>query len=167
MVILIEPDPIECAAAHCDQTLTSLAIRTSLVLSAIMDYGFKNAADKADMEWTLWASATRTNFLWLATLAVALVDQHERRFCTDGLYQCRDIIDFAITTAARIKPGNYTLWPEPTGYNTGKPVQSHRKAYCADKHSYATWTLPGRRPIWFSEVYDEVAHSLALIQKKQ
>lgn len=166
MVILIEPDPIECAHAHCDQVVKILAIRTSLVLSAIMDYGFKNAADKADMEWILWASATRTNFLWLATLAVGLISEHDRRFGVGGLTLCRDVVDFAITTATRIKPGYYTLWPEPAGYNTGKPVQSHRMAYCQDKHKYATWTLPGRRPIWFSEVYDEVAHSLVYKPKK-
>jgi hypothetical protein len=146
MCSVIEPDPIKCAAAHCDQDLKATAIRTALVLSAILDYGYNNALCHAPSAWVLWASKTRGNYLWLCALLVGLIHQHDLRFGVRGMVKARDVLDHATNMASIVPAGRLTFWPSVGGEFSGF-VSGYRAKY-REKDKYATWKDPGQRPDW-------------------
>jgi len=143
---VIDPDPIKCAAAHCDQDLKATAIRTALVLSAVLNYGYHNAICHAPSAWVLWASRTRMNYMWTCALLIALIDQHDRRFGFRGLKTARDVVDHATNMASIVPAGRLTLWP-PAGGRFSGFVSGYRQEY-REKAKYATWTEPGQKPSW-------------------
>lgn len=174
-VFVLLLDPVLCAAAHCDQHVGKMLLEACQLLcgahpvpadrerwlamlpldrlrSALLPYSHSHRNHPC----AVWTRRRPGNYVWLASLALVLADEHEHRFGT--VHGSRVVAEWCAERACLVdfEEGGATPSPfaqaMPEQYRGPDVVAAYRAYYAAEKRQLrgkpVTWT--GRpRPEWF------------------
>ena len=150
-IFVLDLDPKQAAVTQLDKHVVKMPLESAQMLcSALIAHGvedtpYKKAHPKHPC--TLWAAATRTNFLWLVDHGISLSEEYPSRY--GKRHKSQDVIEWCATLADKIPSGPLTKFAQamPEQYKNSDPVIAYQQYYMGEKRNIATWKQ--NRPNWF------------------
>lgn len=151
-IFVLDNDPRVAAAQHCDKHVVKMILETVQMLSTVRDRYGESAPYKPSHKkhpCTLWAGASKENYVWLVQLGLALGKEFESRYGKKHLSSIRllEIVDppesmpsLGLTPFAQAMPADYKC---------ADAVEAYRTYYINDKMRFATWTRGASVPGWW------------------
>tara|TARA_R100000353_G_scaffold25167_1_gene21571 strand:+ start:3379 stop:3906 length:528 start_codon:yes stop_codon:yes gene_type:complete len=151
-IFVLDNDPVKAAQYMDDQRVSKMIIESGQMMRAALGRHGMTERDcrqfgiltKSGTPWrithknhpcTLWAGDSRTNFMWLATHALALCREFEQRYLKE--HACRQPIMHMIDWMDNIPEGDYTPFAQamPDEYKHEDAVTAYRAYYHSKVHS--------------------------------
>lgn len=154
-VFTLDLDPRTAATMHVDKHVVKMPLESAQMLStALRSVGIDDArlyrATHRRHPCTLWAAATRSNFMWLIDLGLALCDEHRHRYPASRPHKSRTVIEVAREYVDALPGGELTPHAQamPDACKVpGDAVAAYRRYYVAEKMRFASYR--GRAwPTW-------------------
>lgn len=152
-IFALDQDPAKAAAFHCDVHVVKMILESAQMLSTVLrgigaDCPSLYKPTHAKHPCTIWAGETRSNFLWLVSLATELGKEHARRHSPKRPHKSLSVIHTARTMAAGLPAGPLTPFAQamPDDLRDPDPVLAYRQYYRRDKAHMAKWRAPSQRP---------------------
>lgn len=162
-IFALDDNPREAARAHVDRhvvkmpveglQMLSTAVRLSWPARRLAEYENRNRREvwkvaHPNHPSTLWARASLSNWKWLRSLTLALLEEHEFRY---GLHRSETIATVNFLPDPRIEDSglhDFSLavpaWLEEADL---PPVITYRLLYCTEKSHLLSWKRRGP-PSW-------------------
>lgn len=152
-IFILDKDPNIAATFACDRHVVKILLEVAQILSTNIRF-HKNVANfykktHENHPCTIWARATRHNFMWAAVYGLALSDEYTWRYGKQ--HKSRLIIEKAIDYADCFVHDDLTPFAQamPQQFKNQDPVHAYRTYYAAAKYKICTWKPPAIEPIWW------------------
>lgn len=154
-IFVLDTDPVACAEMHADKHVVKMILETAQLLSAGINLRYGGQVDglykttHQNHPCSIWARQTRSNFLWLADLGVALCDEYNFRY--GKIHKSLSVIERAQKLSSLITLDYMTPFAQamPELYKSEDAVKAYRNYYKIEKSSIAKWTKRSA-PLWFN-----------------
>lgn len=145
-IFRVDDDPIIAAQQLCNRHVVKMILETAQMLSTINGGPYKPT--HANHPCTLWAKASKCNYIWLVLHGLALSAEYTARYGKH--HKCEPIIEQLAKVPDFITEVLPTPAPKcmPEQYIQESVVDSYRAYYRNDKSRFATWPK-GQTPEWF------------------
>jgi hypothetical protein len=168
-IFMLARGPIACARAHCDKHVVKMPLEYAEML-ALAHWHREIASGKVqrvgyttDSAWpkigkrhlnhpcSLWARASRQNYLALFNLFVATLDEYEFRYGREHSY--RRFVDTFYDVPTDLEASGLTrpYQAMPEQYRRRSAVEAYRLYYLAEKARFAKWTRRAPPDWWIAD----------------
>ncbi len=153
-IFVLDHDIPTCARYHADQHVVKMILESAQMLCTVVNLSGGKAAYRSTHTrhpCTVWAARSRSNWIWLRRLALALNGEYRYRFRAASDHESARVIrglsvpgiaDHGLTEFAQAMPDGYRV--------PGNPVEAYRRFYIGEKSRFAKWTRR-KPPKWFVE----------------
>lgn len=153
-IFVMDRDIRTCARYHADQHVVKMILESARMLCTVINQNGGRSpyrSTHARHPCTLWAARSRSNWLWLRRLALALNEEYRYRFRAVSDHNSARVVrglslpgiaDHGLTEFAQAMPERYRV--------PGDPVAAYRRFYIGEKSRFAKWTRRSP-PKWFLE----------------
>lgn len=154
----LDPDPVVAAAYHCDKHVVKMILEEAQMLCTAhrlhgdvtpdLDAALYRATHQ-NHPCTIWARATRDNYLWGYRLLVALCDEYTHRY--GKVHATARLLPILATVPIGITDTGLHPFPQamPDECKTDDAVEAYRQYYIAYKSNFARWTKR-EVPSWYT-----------------
>lgn len=152
-IFILDSDPEKAARDQCDKHVVKMILESAQLMATAMTYhGVLQAPYKpthVNHPCSIWARATRTNYLWLLSHHEAMLDEYTLRYGKEH----KTSLHFNAWEAGAlfIPEGPLTDFAQAMPVELkipDDPVQAYRNFYHRDKSYFASWSN-GRIPAWW------------------
>ena len=159
-IFYLHPDPVVCAAHHCDKHVVKMILETAQLLSTahrILDgddhadwHGFYKQTHKNHPS-AVWVREAVGNYVWTHQLLISLCREYTYRY--DKTHKTARLIEPLANPPAHISTTPFrTAIPQcmPDEYKDRDPVIAYRRYYINDKRDITQWKKKTSAPTWFN-----------------
>lgn len=155
-IFYLSKHPTIAAGYHCDKHVVKMVLETTQILSTaqhLVNGEYKPyKPTHASHPCVLWAAETRTNYLWLIQLGLALAKEYHNRY--GKTHACLEHLNklFFKTPKELSFPASGATPPAqcmPAQYCQADPVEAYRAYYIGEKAHFARWDKLGVYPDWW------------------
>ncbi|MFO7985351.1 MAG: pyrimidine dimer DNA glycosylase/endonuclease V [Desulfatiglandaceae bacterium] len=151
-IFVLDQDIDICARYHADQHVVKMILESAQMLCTVVNQTGGKAPYKATHlthPCTQWAGKSRSNWLWLQRLVLALNHEYRYRYRVSRDHKSSGVVrdlspppidDSGLTEFAQVMPDKYKV--------PGNAVAAYRRFYVGEKYHFAKWTRR-RPPEWF------------------
>lgn len=144
--------PSECARWHNDKHIVKMPLETAQMLCTNLNKLNVQTPYKSchiNHPCTLWAGKSRSNFLWLCHLGLALCDEYTFRYQKD--HKCKDVIKHCLLNNLSIPQGEFSPFAQamPDEFKNENSITAYRNYYQFAKSHLATWKNR-EAPFWYN-----------------
>ena len=163
-IFVLDEDPVKAAQAMDCVRVPKMIVESAQMMasallrhdtpSSVMPYTMSGTRYKGGYHkhpCTVWAGNTRTNFMWLATHALALCKEYEERFIKE--HTCRQPILHMIEWMDNIPEGD--LCPQTTAFALAMPEEFRTWDGDVLTHSYSGFAVKAYRDYYHSKVHSK------------
>lgn len=153
-IFVLSNDPVECARWHNNKHIVKMPLESAQMLCTNLNKLSIETPYRSchvNHPCTLWAGKTRTNFLWLCKLGLALCDEYTYRY--QKVHKCKDVINYCLSKSLSIPEGELTPFAlaMPDEYKVACPITSYRNYYRFAKNHLSVWKNR-EIPFWYNVI---------------
>lgn len=135
-IFYVNTDPVLAAKDLADQHITKMGIESAQMLSTAHWMTGSEAPYKKthyNHPSSVWARESLQNYRWLATHALEILNEYERRY--GRIHKTKQVVEWLINNEPSIPDSQFSHPPEcmPDEYKLADPVSSYRNFYIQDK----------------------------------
>jgi hypothetical protein len=155
-IFYLDNDIQKAVEYHVDKHVVKMPLESAQMLCTAVKLNGGDAKYRISHEkhpCSIWARATRQNFIWLCQFALSLCEEHRYRYEKQKYHASHAVILDCLSKADLIPVGDFSEPPQcmPDEYKRSNAVEGYRTYYIKDKNHIATWK---NRPVpawWESE----------------
>lgn len=152
-IFALHSEPIQAAVWHCDKHVVKMALESAQMLCTNLNLLGLETPYKSchrNHPCTIWARQTRSNFVWLCDLGLALCMEYTYRY--GKTHACEKVIEYCYDLKNHIPEGDLTPFAQamPDVYKCSDSVQAYRSFYIGEKSDFAVWSMRDQ-PYWYLE----------------
>lgn len=152
-IFVLDTDPLKAAEYHNNKHCVKMSLESTQLLSNALWLNGLTGCYKLTHKGhptTKWTAASRGNFDWLSSLALALCKEYTFRY--GKIHKCEEKINKLIEQSYSINFGRKELTSfvqcMPDCYKCNDAVIAYRNYYIMEKRYFSKWKLRGV-PYWF------------------
>lgn len=156
-IFILDNDPVLAAQYHANKHLIKMILETAQLISAAirlsaknsnyLTYGYKTTHQNHPC--SKWCRETRSNFIWLKKLGLALSDEYTYRY--GKIHKSMPIIKYAPEEYIVDGPLTPFVQAMPDKYKHNDPVKAYRDYYIEAKSHLLVYTKR-QVPIWLKGI---------------
>jgi hypothetical protein len=155
-IFVLDNDIELCAQYHVDKHVVKMILETTQLLNnAFVKHNPMSSPiyrpTHVNHPCSIWASKTKSNFIWLNNLGLSLCKEYSYRY--GKIHKCQEILERFAKKDFLLPDGELTEFAKcmPDEFKSDNVVFSYRKYYMGAKQSFASWK---NRPIpeWWSVI---------------
>lgn len=147
-IFILDPDPEVAARQQCDKHVVKMILESAQLMAAACILHGADSPYKLthhNHPCSIWARATRSNYEWLLTHHVAMLDEYTHRY--GRIHKTAEHLDHWVRGVRSVPYGDLTPFAQAMPEELrvpGDAVRAYRAYYNRDKVAFATWK---NRPI--------------------
>ena len=143
-IFVLDLDPEQCAMYHVDRHVVKMILETTQLLNNAV-YRHNNVIPIYKITHnnhpaSIWASKTKSNFIWLNNLGLSLCKEYTYRY--GKIHKCQEYLELFSKRDFNLPDGDLTDFVQcmPNEYKAENAVDAYRRYYIGAKQSLAKWT---------------------------
>ena len=150
-IFVLDYDISKAALYHNCKHIVKMPLESAQMICTVLnDRGVKTPYRSVHRKHpcTIWAGKSKSNFVWLGELGLALCKEYSYRY--NKVHACEAVITYCLDNCNFVEEGNLTEFAlaMPENYKSSCAVESYRNYYRNDKAHLANWGIRNK-PEWY------------------